>query len=249
MLEKAASLAADEIVVDLEDGVAADAKGAARDNLGLAKARGILAIRINGIATRWWQEDLAAAVAAKPDVVVLPKAETADEVAELIDALPAGIGLEVMVETARGLVDVERIAALGGPLEALVFGPGDFGASLGVPVLTIGEGSWDYALARISVAAHAFGLQAIDGPYAALDDADGLRTSAQGALAHGFEGKWVVHPSQIEPVRDVFTPTAYEVERARSILAAADGASRLDGAMVDLASKRLAERVLARADG
>lgn len=249
MVEKAASFAADEVVVDLEDGVAVTAKESARENLGLAKARGILAIRINGIATPWWQDDLAAAVAAKPDVVVLPKAETADEVAELIDSLPTGLGLEVMVETARGLVEVERIAALGGPLEALVFGPGDFGASLGVPVLTIGEGSWDYALARISVAAHAFGLQAIDGPYAALDDEDGLRASAQRALAHGFEGKWVVHPSQIDPVRAVFTPTAYEVERARAILAAADGASRVDGAMVDLASKRLAERVLARTDG
>ena len=249
MLEKAATLAADEIVVDLEDGIAVEVKESARENLSLAKARGILAIRINGITTQWWRDDLAAAIAVKPDVVVLPKAQTADEVAELIEALPPGIGLEVMVETARGLVEVERIAALGGPLEALVFGPGDFGASLGVPVLTIGEGSWDYALARISVAAHAFGLQAIDGPYAALDDEDGLRASAQGALAHGFEGKWVVHPSQIDPVREVFTPTAYEIERARAILSAADGASRVDGAMVDLASKRLAARVLARADG
>ncbi|HLY95110.1 MAG TPA: CoA ester lyase [Gaiellaceae bacterium] len=249
MLEKAASLPADEIVVDLEDGVAVDAKGRARENLARARARGLLAIRINGLATQWWRDDLAAALAAKPDVIVLPKAETADEVAELIAVLPAGIGLEVMVETARGLVEVERIAALRGPLEALVFGPGDFGASLGVPVLTIGEGSWEYALARISVAAHAFGLQAIDGPYAALDDESALRASAHGALAHGFEGKWVVHPTQIAPVREVFTPTAEEVERARAILAAADGASRVDGAMVDLASKRLAERVLGRADG
>jgi citrate lyase subunit beta / citryl-CoA lyase len=249
MLEKAASLPADEIVVDLEDGIAVAAKESARENLGLARARGILAIRINGTATPWWRDDLAAAVAAKPDVVVLPKAETAEEVAELIELLPSGIGLEVMVETARGLVEVERIAALRGPLEALVFGPGDFGASVGVPVLTIGDGAWDYPLARISVAAHAFGLQAIDGPYAALDDEDGLRAAARQALDHGFEGKWVVHPSQIDPVRDVFTPSAYEVERARAILAAADGASRVEGAMVDLAAKRLAERVLARADG
>jgi len=249
MLEKAASLPADEVVVDLEDGIAVDEKESARENLALAKAIGTLAIRVNGVATPWWRDDLAAVAAAKPDVVVLPKVETADEVAEVIALLPPGTGLEVMVETARGLVEVERIAALGGPLEALVFGPGDFGASLGVPVLTIGEGSWDYALARISVAAHAFGLQAIDGPYAALDDEAALRASALGALGHGFEGKWVVHPSQIEPVRDVFTPTADEVELARAILAAADGASRVDGAMVDLATKRLAERVLARAGG
>src|SRR5579864_2988434 len=182
MLEKAASLPADEVVVDLEDGIAVEAKESARENLALARAQGTLAIRINGVTTPWWRDDLAAVAAVKPDVVVLPKAETADEVAEVIAVLPAGIGLEVMVETARGLVEVERIAALGGPLEALVFGPGDFGASLGVPVLTIGDGSWDYALARISVAAHAFGLQAIDGPYAALDDEGGLRASAFGAL-------------------------------------------------------------------
>jgi citrate lyase subunit beta/citryl-CoA lyase len=249
MLEKAASLPVDEVVVDLEDGVAVDAKESARENLGLARARGTLAIRINGLATPWWRDDLAAALAAAPDIVVLPKAETADDVAQLIELLPAGLGLEVMIETARGLTEVERIAALGGPLEALVFGPGDFGASLGVPVLTIGAGSWDYALARISVAAHAFGLQAVDGPYAALDDEAGLRASARGALAHGFEGKWVVHPSQIDPVREVFTPTAEEVKRAQKILAASDGASLVDGAMVDLAAKRLAERVLARANG
>ena len=249
MLEKAATLGADEIVVDLEDGVAAAEKESARENLALAKALGTLAIRINGLGTHWWRDDLAAALAAKPDVIVVPKAETADELAEVAALLPAGVGLEAMVETARALVEVERIAALGGPLEALVFGPGDFGASLGVPVLTIGAGSWDYALARISVAAHAFGVQAIDGPYAALDDDAGLEASARTALGHGFEGKWVVHPKQIAPVREVFTPTAAEVERARAILAAGDGAVLVDGAMVDLASKRLAERVVARANG
>ncbi|HSX21442.1 MAG TPA: CoA ester lyase [Gaiellaceae bacterium] len=249
MLAKAGTLAVDEVVVDLEDGIAVDAKESARENLGLARARGTLAIRINGIATPWWREDLTAGIAANPDVIVVPKVETAEDVGQVIELLPAGIGLELMVETARGLAEIERIAALGGPLEALVFGPGDFGASLGVPVLKIGDGSWDYALARISVAAHAFGLQAIDGPYAALDDEDGLRASARRALGHGFEGKWVVHPKQIDPVRDVFTPSADEIERAQKILAAADGASLVDGAMVDLASKRLAERVIARANG
>ena len=143
----------------------------------------------------------------------------------------------------------ERIAAAGAGLEALVFGPADLAASLGVPVLTIGAGTFDYALARISVAAHAFGLQAVDGPYAALDDEDGLLASSRRALAHGFDGKWVVHPRQIEPVRTVFTPSDEQVEQARRILAAADGAVLLDGAMVDLASKRLAERVLARSAG
>jgi citrate lyase subunit beta / citryl-CoA lyase len=249
MVEKAGELPADEVVVDLEDGTPADAKESARENLALARARGTLAIRINGLATPWWRDDLAAATEARPDVVVVPKAETADEVARVIELLPDGIGLEVLIETARGLVEVETIAALGGPLEALVFGPGDFAASLGVPVLTIGAGTFDYALARISVAAHAFGLQAVDGPYAALDDEEGLLASSRRSLAHGFDGKWVVNPRQIEPVRAVFTPSDEQVEQARRILAAGDGAVLLDGAMVDLASKRLAERVLARSDG
>ncbi len=113
----------------------------------------------------------------------------------------------MQIETARGLVEVERIAAAGHPLEALVFGPGDFAASLGVPVLTIGAGSWEYALARIAVAARAYGLQAVDGPYADLNDLDGLRAAAQSALALGFDGKWVVHPDQIGPVNEVFTPS------------------------------------------
>jgi citrate lyase subunit beta/citryl-CoA lyase len=142
---------------------------------------------------------------------------------------------------------VERIAAVGGPLEALVFGPGDFAASLGVPVLTIGAGASEYALARIAVAARAFGLQAVDGPYAALHDDSALRSSAERALALGYDGKWVIHPDQIATVNSAFTPLPEAVERARRILAAADGASALDGEMVDAATRRLAESVLARA--
>ena len=246
MLEKAATLPADEVVVDLEDGVAPAAKEEARERLAGASALGTLAIRINGLTTQWWRDDLAAVAAVRPDVVVVPKVESAGDVAAVAELLPAGVALEVQIETARGLVEVERIAACGGPLEALVFGPGDFGASLGVPVLTIGAGSWDYALARISVAAHAFGLQAVDGPWADLRDLEGLRASAQSALAHGFDGKWVVHPDQIAPVSDVFTPSPEEAERARRILAAEEGAVLLDGAMVDAATKQLAEAVLAR---
>lgn len=247
MLAKAAELAPDEVVVDLEDGVAPEAKDEARAQLGGAAARGTLAVRINAVGTRWWKDDLAAVAGRRPDVVVVPKAESAEDVRRVVGLLPDGIGLEVQIETALGLVEVERIAAVGGPLEALVFGPGDFAASLGIPVLTVGAGSFDYAMARISVAAHAHGLQAVDGPYADLADVDGLVVSARRALALGFDGKWVVHPDQIEPVDDVFTPSAEMLERARRILAAADGASRVEGDMVDVATKRLAAAVLARA--
>ena len=240
MLEKAATLDADEIVVDLEDGVAAADKERARANLPLAGARGTLAVRINKRSAA----DLEAA-AAVADVLVLPKVESADDV---VWAARAGLPLEVQIETALGLVRVEEIAQAP-QVEALVFGPGDFAASLGVPVLTIGSGASEYAMARIAVTARAFGLQAVDGPYAALDDDAGLRGQAARALALGFDGKWAIHPSQIEPLHEVFTPTAAEVERARRIVAAADGAIRLDGEMVDEATKKLAAGVLARAGG
>jgi citrate lyase subunit beta / citryl-CoA lyase len=240
MLEKAATLGADEVVVDLEDGVAPADKERARANLPLARARGTLAVRVN----KGSDADLQAA-AAVADVIVLPKAES---VADVAWAAAAGRPLEVQIETALGLVRVEEIAQAP-QVEALVFGPGDFAASLGVPTLTIGSGASEYAMARIAVAARAFGLQPIDGPYAALDDEAELRAQAARALALGYDGKWAIHPSQIEPLHDVFTPTPEEVERARRIVAAADGAIRLDGEMVDEATKKLAAGVLARAGG
>jgi citrate lyase beta subunit len=241
MLEKAATLAADEVVVDLEDGVAPVDKERARDNLPLARARGTLALRVN----KGSLDDLAAA-ARIADVLVLPKVESPDEIHAVLRYVD--LPLEVQIETALGLVNVEAIAAAPN-VEALVFGPGDFAASLGVPVLTIGSGASEYAMARIAVAARAFGLQAIDGPLASLGDESALRASAARALALGYDGKWAIHPEQIEPLHDVFTPTAAEVERAQRIVEAADGAIRLDGEMVDEATKKLAAGVLARARG
>jgi citrate lyase subunit beta / citryl-CoA lyase len=185
------------------------------------------------------------AATAVADVIVVPKVESPDDV-EAVRRL-THLPLEVQIETTRGLVNVEAIAQER-QVEALLFGPGDFAASLGVPVLTIGSGASEYAMARVAVAAKAFGLQAIDGPYAALDDEDALRASSERALALGYDGKWAIHPSQLETLHDVFTPNEAEIERARRILAT-DGAVRLDGDMVDEATKKLAEGVLARAAG
>jgi citrate lyase subunit beta/citryl-CoA lyase len=249
MLAKAATLPADEVVVDLEDGVAEVDKEAARAQAAGAVRAGpgrTTALRVNGRGTPWWEDDLRAAAGARPDVVVLPKVESPDDVAAAAALLPEGTGLEAQIETARGLVEVERIAAAGHGLEALVFGPADLAASLGVPVLTIGAGASDYALARIAVAARANGLQALDGPHAVLEDEAGLRASARRALAHGYDGKWVIHPEQIAPVNEVFTPTDEELARAERILAAGGGALRHEGELVDLASRRLAEALLAR---
>jgi citrate lyase subunit beta/citryl-CoA lyase len=253
MLAKATSLPVDQIILDLEDAVAAEDKEQARELAVAALGRGPLgrttALRVNGRSTPWWEDDLRAAAAARPDVVVVPKVESPEDLSAAAEMLPAGTGLEAQIETARGLVEAERIAAAGGGLEALVFGPADFAASIGVPVLTIGEGASDAALARVVAAARAFGLQAVDGPHARLGDDLGLVLSARRALAHGYDGKWVIHPAQIEPVNFVFTPSPAEVQRAKRLLEAPRGARRFDGELVDEASRRLAEALLGRLQG
>jgi citrate lyase subunit beta/citryl-CoA lyase len=250
MLAKAPSLPADEIIVDLEDAVAAGDKAQARELAVAALLRGPLgrttALRVNGRSTEWWEDDLRAAAEARPDVVVLPKVESPEDVSAAAELLEPGTAIEAQIETARGLVEAERIAAAGHGLEALVFGPADLAASLGVPVLTIGAGTLDHAHVHVVAAARAFGLQAVDGPHARLGDDLGLVLSARRALEHGYDGKWVIHPSQIEPVNFVFTPSPAEVERAERILDAAAGASRFEGELIDEASRRLAEALLGR---
>ncbi len=252
MLAKAPSLAADEVIVDLEDAVAPEDKEQARGLAVAALQRGQLgrttALRVNGRATPWWEDDLRAAAEARPDVVVLPKVESPEDVSAAAELLPSGTGLEAQIETARGLVEAERIAAAGHGLEALVFGPADLAASLGVPVLTIGSGTADYALVRVVAAARAFGLQAVDGPHARLGDDLGLVLSARRALGHGYDGKWVIHPAQIEPVNRIFTPSPADLERAKRILEAGAGAARFEGELVDEASRRLAAALLRRAE-
>jgi citrate lyase subunit beta / citryl-CoA lyase len=251
MLSKAPSLAADEVIVDLEDAVAAAEKEAARELVVVALQGGPLgrttALRVNGRGTPWWEDDLRAAAEARPDVVVLPKVESPEDVSAAAELLPDGIGLEAQIETALGLADAKRVAAAGHGLEALVFGPADLAASLGVPVLTIGAGVPEYALARVVAAARAHGLQAVDGPHARLGDDLGLAVSARRALELGYDGKWVIHPSQIGPVNFLFTPSPAEIERAQRILETAEGAARFEGELVDEASRRLAESLLRRA--
>jgi citrate lyase subunit beta/citryl-CoA lyase len=252
MLAKAPSLAADEVIVDLEDAVPAGEKEQARELAVAAVGRGPLgrstALRVNGRSTPWWEDDLRAAAEARPDVVVLPKVESPEDVSAAAELLPEGIGLEAQIETARGLVEAERIAAAGHGLEALVFGPADLAASLGVPVLSIGAGTTEYALARVAAAARASDLQVLDGPHARLGDDLGLVLSARRALEHGYDGKWVIHPSQIEPVNRIFTPSPADLERAKRIREAAEGAARFEGELVDEASRKLAESLLRRAE-
>jgi len=240
-LAKAAGLDADEVILDLEDAVAPERKDAARASVERALRdldwrAPTVAVRMN----RGSLDDRELVRASRPDVVVLPKVESADELAGL--PVPA----EAQIETARGLAFCEQIAAAPG-LEALVLGPGDLAASLGVPALTIGAGAHvEYALARVAVAARAFGLQVVDGPFVALGDDAGLRASALRSRALGYDGKWCIHPAQVAVCNEVYAPSAEEVERARRILDSA-GVARLDGEMVDEATRRMAEAILARA--
>jgi citrate lyase subunit beta / citryl-CoA lyase len=240
-LAKSTSLDADEVILDLEDAVPAARKDAARAEVERALRElewraPTVAVRVN----RGSADDLDLVRAAQPDVVVLPKVESADELAGL--PVPA----EAQIETARGLVECERIATAPG-LEALVLGPGDLAASLGIPELTIGSGAHvEHALVRVLVAARAAGLAAVDGPYAVLDDPDGLRRAALRSRGLGYDGKWCIHPAQIEVCNDVYAPTEAELERARRLLGS-DGVARIDGEMVDEANRRMAEAILARA--
>ncbi|HEY2327908.1 MAG TPA: CoA ester lyase [Gaiellaceae bacterium] len=241
-LARAAGVAADEVIIDLEDAVAPERKDAARETAAralrdLTWAAPTVAVRVNGARTAWHADDLL--VAREAAVVVVPKVESPYEL--------EGLGAcEALIETARGLVDCEAIAQTAG-LEALVFGPGDLAASLGVPALTIGEGAHsDYALARILVAARANGVQAIDGPFPYHADANGLRASAQRSRAFGYDGKWCIHPSQVELCNEIYAPTEEELERARRILASS-GVTSVDGEMIDEANRRMAEAIVARA--
>lgn len=280
MLDKARELDADLVFLDLEDSVAESAKAAGREAVAAAVAAGgfrapTVAVRVNPVDTPHCHRDIVHVVergAGKLDVVILPKVEDPSHVTfadHLIGALerelglPAGgIGLEAQIETARGMAAVDAIAATcPGRLEALVFGPGDYAASLGMPQTTIGAPAagypgdvWHHALSRIVVAARANGLQAVDGPYAGIRDPDGLRASAERALALGLDGKWSVHPAQIPLLNEVFGVAPDVLARARAVLRAVDdatadgrGAAMLGDEMIDEATRKMAATVLRRA--
>jgi citrate lyase subunit beta / citryl-CoA lyase len=219
-------------------------------------------VRINGTDSPWAYRDVIEIVGrggARLDALVLPKVSSPREVIwldvllsqiELATGLPPGrIGIEAQIEDASGLVTVDQIAGASSRLAALVFGPADFMASLGMRSLRIGAqpagytggDAFHYAHLRILVAARAAGLQAIDGPYAAIGDLAGLRSTATSVAALGYDGKWVLHPDQIDPVNEAFSPSQEEYDRAERILEAYKaatsvhqrGAVMLDGEMID----------------
>jgi len=279
MLAKASGLDADQVFIDLEDAVAPlektdatrqNAVDALRELTWTAPTR---VVRVNDVRTQWCFRDISYIVEHAGDVldaIMLPKVESAADVhfadhllsqMEMALGLRRRIGLEIQIESPRGLMEITSIAAASTRIETLIFGPGDFAASVGMPALTVGAvdpdyGSdhWHYVLWRLLIAARSFGLQAIDGPYAQIRDPDGFRVVAQRSRTLGFDGKWALHPDQVALCNEVYSPSQVEFERAERILAAyasATGEDRLgavmfEGEMIDEASRKMAEQVSAR---
>ena len=254
--------------MDLEDAVPAGAKDDARRAVAAALggewAAESVAVRVNAIGSPWCHLDLAALVASEREVLtaVLPKVEHADDLA-FADRLLAGaeaaagratpIRVLALIETAAGLVAAAEIARASERLDGLVLGYADLAASLGRPGAGAPE-HWLFAQERVLVAARAAGIQAIDGPHLATRDDDAFRAGVMHARTLGFDGKWAIHPVQLDTMREAFTPTDEEVTRARDVLDALDraaaggaGAVAVGDRMLDEAFALSARNVLARA--
>jgi citrate lyase subunit beta/citryl-CoA lyase len=277
MFEKALASAADYIFLDLEDAVAPADKEQARINVIQAlnqhdwRGHGkTICVRVNGIDTHYFYRDMVDVVeqaGARLDVVLVPKVGVPGDV-YLTDALltqieaarkiPHRIGIDVLIETALGMANVEAIAQSSRRLEAMHFGVADYAASMRARTVNIGGLNPDYpgdqwhgSLTRMIVACRAYGLRPIDGPFGDFKDPEGYLAAARRGAALGIEGKWAIHPSQIELANQVFTPPAAEVTRAERILVALEqaaregkGAAQLDGKMIDAASARMANVVV-----
>jgi citrate lyase subunit beta/citryl-CoA lyase len=266
-LAKASELDADEIVIDLEDAVPVAGKEAARAAALAAleswSGNAAVAVRVNPPRSPWCHLEVAAlaGLRARPASIVLPKVESAGDIAfveRLLDgAEVAGgdgepIAIQALIETAAGLANADRIAAASNRVVSLILGYADLAASLG------GDRSldaWLPAQHAVVVAARAAGLQAIDGPHLTIEPDDAFLAACRRARELGFDGKWAIHPAQVDPITDTFTPTADEVTSARALLDAlekserrGDGAVELDGTMVDAALRVQALRVVALAD-
>lgn len=280
MLAKAPKLPTDQVFLDLEDSVAPAAKPAARASVVGALVHGNWAgktrvVRINDADTAWSAEDVLSIVRGAGthlDCIMLPKVETVAHIhwldvlltqLEREQGLPeGGIGIEAQFEGPAGLSEIDQIAAATPRTQTLIFGPGDFTAAMHMPNLTIGAvepgtgGPFDTVLMTIAMAARKYGLQAIDGPYARVHDTEGYRLAAQRAARYGLDGKWVLHPSQLEVANEVFAPSQENFDRAEDILEAYQhatsraggtmGAVMLGDEMIDEASRKVAAVTVSR---
>jgi citrate lyase subunit beta/citryl-CoA lyase len=262
-LEKAKTLAADVLLLDLEDSVAPEAKPDARDAVAAAvKAGGYgkreVIVRVNGFAPGWGRDDIRAICAAGPNGVLAPKVESAADIEALDDALTeAGLSehatLWVMIETPRAFLNIAAIAAAakGTRLSAFVLGLNDYAKETRARA-GAARASFYYAMGAAIAAARAEGLTAIDGVYNDIADAAGFEAECQQGLEFGFDGKTLIHPSQIGTCNTIFAPSAEEVARARAVIAAfaapenaGKGVLKVDGKMTELLHLDEARRVVA----
>ena len=284
MFEKAMKSGVDFIFLDLEDAVAPDDKLQARKNVIEAindmdwGGHGVtISVRINGLDTQYMVRDvvdLMEQCGDKLKTILIPKVGVYADVymveamvnqLEMQQGLNNRIGIECLIETALGMANVEDIAkqgALGGRMEALHFGVADYAASNRARTTNIGGlnphypgDQWHAAISRMTVACRAYGLRPIDGPFGDIKDPGGYKDAAKRAAALGCEGKWAIHPSQVELANEVFTPPAEEIDKAKRILVAlkdaaaqGKGAAALDGRLIDAASEKMAQNVVKAAE-
>jgi citrate lyase subunit beta/citryl-CoA lyase len=281
-LEKAKSLPADQVFLDLEDACAPLVKPQARKNIVAALNEGgwgdrIRVVRVNDVTTHWTYRDVVEVVegaGANLDCIMLPKVQNAAQVQWLDLTLTqiektmgfevGRIGIEAQIENAQGLIAVDPIAAASPRVETIIFGPADFMASINMRSLVVGEqppgydvgDAYHHILMSILLAARAHDLQAIDGPYLQIRDVEGFRRVAARSAALGFDGKWVLHPSQIDAANEIYAPTQEDYDHAELILDAyawsvseaggAKGSAMLGDEMIDEASRKMALVVAAK---
>ena len=277
MFEKAITSNADVVFLDLEDAVSPQDKIPSRQNIIKAikemnwKEKGkTISIRINSLDTHYMYRDvieIVEEVGEKIDTILIPKAGSASDV-YMVDCLLTQIednkkfknkiGIECLIETALGMSNIKEIAKSSKRLEALHFGVADYAASLKARTVIIGGlnpdypgDQWHHGLSQLVMTCRAYGLRAIDGPFGDFNDKDSYIASAKRAAAIGFDGKWAIHPSQIDLANEVFSPPEKEVNKAIRILEELEkaanegkGAAQLDGRMIDAASARMAENVV-----
>ncbi|WP_374763304.1 HpcH/HpaI aldolase/citrate lyase family protein [Yunchengibacter salinarum] len=259
-LEKARGLPADGVIIDLEDAVAPDQKEGARDQARAALAQGmgnrLTALRINGVDTPWWRDDVAAAVAGGADAVVIPKVESPAPVLDVAGALflegaPRSLAIWVMLETPASFLALEAIARSHPRLGALVLGTNDLAHGLKAAHVP-GRAPLSAALSMALLTARAHGLAALDGVYNRLKDTAGLEEECRAGAALGFDGKTLIHPGQIEAANTAFAPDPDAVANARKLVAAWEesdgGVVRVDGHMVEDMHVRDARDLIARAE-
>jgi citrate lyase subunit beta / citryl-CoA lyase len=267
-LEKARTLPADGLVLDLEDSVAPDAKAMARDQIAqivAAKSFGKreVLIRVNALDTPWWRDDAAMAAQSGADGILVPKISSVDDlnsVGALLaeEGAPGRLSVWAMIETAPAVLHAEQLAAASRDpktrLAGFVFGPNDIARETRIRMVP-GRATMIPMITHCILAAHAYGIEMLDGPYSDFSNPEGFAAECRQALDLGFDGKTLIHPGQIEACNIIFTPPADEVTQARRIIAAFElpenasrGAIQLDGRMVERLHAEMAKRTLAIAD-